>query len=484
MPATAPRPDRHCKIRTLLDEYIERYASRDDRLVDFFSEDFSGYTAGGSVLVTSRDDWIRIIRQDFSEVPGRLGIEMRDLSMQELSAQVIVVTAFFNIHLPVPDPVLSREVARQVLVFRLEGDAWKIVHSGTSFPYHLAQDGEVYPLDKLRERNRMLEALVEERTRELNERESFYRLLTEDTMDVLWRADDEFRITYISPSDEQFRGFKAEEVVGRHVFELFSDEGVAIVSDAIRRRRQSEQDGNPLGFVKFEAPHRCKNGDVIWGEVFSKAVRDEHGNITGFHGITREITQRKQLQDQIRQLAFYDTLTQLPNRRLLIDRLEQALAASRRSGRHGALLFVDLDNFKPLNDLHGHHAGDLLLIEAARRLKACVREIDSAARFGGDEFVVLLGDLEIDRRESTVRAGVVGEKIRARLSDVYRLDVSREGGAESIVEHHCSASVGVFVFSGHEASSDDVLKSADKAMYQAKAAGRNTVRIHEEDAQV
>ncbi|WP_052063943.1 diguanylate cyclase domain-containing protein [Nitrincola sp. A-D6] len=471
-------PDRHRKIRALFDEYIELYASRDERLTAFFSEDFSGYTCGGSVLVTDRDEWIRIIRQDFSEVPGRIRIELRDISMQDLSEQVVVVSAFFNIHLPVPESILSREVARLVLIFRLEGKDWKIVHSGLSFPYHLVQDGEVYPLNNLHEQNRLLEALVEERTRTLNESESFYRLLTEDTLDVIWRADSELRITYISPSDEHFRGFKADEVVGHHVLELFNTEGAAIVTEAWRKRQQAEMEGKRLGFISFEAPHLCKDGSVIWGEVFSKAVRDENEKIIGFHGITREITQRKQMQDQIRQLAFYDTLTQLPNRRLLIDRLNQALAASKRKECHGALMFVDLDNFKPLNDNHGHYVGDLLLIEAAHRLKSCVREIDTVARFGGDEFVVMLSELDIDLAKSIAHAEVVAEKIRARLSDVYQLNVMREGEAERLVEHPCSASIGVCVFLNHEASTDDILKWADKAMYQAKTAGRNTIRFY------
>jgi len=166
-------PDRHSKIRALFDEYIELYASRDDRLTTFFSKDFSGYTGGGSVLVTDRDEWVKITRQDFSEVPGRIRIEMRDISLQDLGEHVVVVTAFFNIHLPIPEHILSREVARLVLIFRLEGEDWKIVHSGISIPYQLVQDGEVYPLKNLQERNRELEALVEERTRALNEREAF-----------------------------------------------------------------------------------------------------------------------------------------------------------------------------------------------------------------------------------------------------------------------------------------------------------------------
>ena len=470
--------DRHRQIRSLFDEYIELYASRDDRLTTLFSENFSGYTGGGSTLIKDRNEWVKITRQDFSEVPGRIRIEMQDISLQDLSDDVVVVSAFFKIHLPLPEHILAREVARLVLVFRLEGKDWKIAHSGISIPYHLVQDGEVYPLKSLQERNRELEAMVVERTRELNEREAFYRLLTEDTMDVLWRADSDFHITYISPSDERLRGYKADEVLGHHVFELFNDEGVAIVTEAMRKRQDTEQDGKQLGFVSFEAPHRCKDGSLIWGEVFSKTVRDAQGRITGYHGITREITKRKQMQDQVRQLAFYDTLTQLPNRCLLNDRLNQTLAACKRSGRYGALMFVDLDNFKPLNDRHGHFVGDLLLIEAGKRLKSCVREIDTVARFGGDEFVVMLGELNIDKAISISQAEIVAEKIRARLSDTYHLDIKRQCKAESTVEHHCSASIGVVVFLDHDTTPDDLLKWADKAMYQAKDAGRNTIRFY------
>lgn len=476
-------PERYRIIRSLFDQYIELYAARDDRLTTLFSEDFSGYTGGGRVLVTDRDEWVRITRQDFSEVPGRIRIEMQDLSMQDLSEHVVAVTAFFNIHLPVPEHVLSREVARLVLIFRLEGEDWKIVHSGISIPYQLVQDGEVYPLKNLQERNRILEALVDERTRELNEREAFYRLLTEDTMDVLWRADSELRITYISPSDERLRGYKAEEVVGHHVLELFNDEGIAIVTEAMRKRQEAEQEGNPLGFVSFEAPHRCKDGSVIWGEVFSKLMRDAQGKITGYHGITREITRRKQMQDQVRQLAFYDSLTKLPNRPLLYDRLSQTLVASKRSGRHGALMFIDLDNFKALNDKDGHFVGDLLLIEAANRLKSCVREMDTVARFGGDEFVVMLAELDVDKAKSIALARGVAEKIRVGLAATYQLNIVHEGMADSTVHHQCSASIGVAVFLDHEASSDDILRWADKAMYQAKAAGRNAIRFYAAEGQ-
>lgn len=169
MSANPAHQNRRQLIRSLFDEYIEMYASRDDRLTERFSENFSGYTGGGNFLVKDRAEWARITRQDFAQVPGRIRIEMLDLSLQDVSGEVVVATAFFHIHLPIPDQILSNETARLVLMFRLEGKDWKIVHSGISIPYNLVQDGEVYPLEGLHQRNSQLEALVEERTRELEE---------------------------------------------------------------------------------------------------------------------------------------------------------------------------------------------------------------------------------------------------------------------------------------------------------------------------
>jgi diguanylate cyclase (GGDEF)-like protein len=139
-------------------------------------------------------------------------------------------------------------------------------------------------------------------------------------------------------------------------------------------------------------------------------------------------------------------------------------------------MFLDLDNFKPLNDQHGHRVGDLLLIEVAKRLSACVRQADTVARFGGDEFVVMLGELDVDKARATELAEVVAEKIRAALSSPYVLAVADEG-VSAIVEHQCSASIGVVVFASEGTTSDEALKWADQAMYRAKEAGRNTVRF-------
>ncbi|MCX7157497.1 MAG: diguanylate cyclase [Rhodocyclales bacterium] len=201
----------------------------------------------------------------------------------------------------------------------------------------------------------------------------------------------------------------------------------------------------------------------------------------GFVTIYIDITERKQMEEQVHQLAFYDALTKLANRRLLNDRLNQTMAAGKRSRLYGALMFLDLDNFKPLNDLHGHEVGDLLLSEVATRLKRCVREIDTAARFGGDEFVVMLCDLNPDRAESAAQAMIVAKRIQTALAAPYLL-TRQDGTAAATVEHHCTASIGVALFIDHETSQADLLKWADTAMYQAKAAGRNSIRFHGSNA--
>ena len=178
-------------------------------------------------------------------------------------------------------------------------------------------------------------------------------------------------------------------------------------------------------------------------------------------------------------LAFYDTLTKLPNRRLLSDRLDQAMSASKRNGLYSALMFLDLDNFKPLNDTHGHVVGDLLLIEAANRLKDSVRGMDTVARFGGDEFVVILSELDAEKSKSTAQAKLVAEKILASLSDPYLLTLMHDGQADTVVEHRCTASIGVALFVNHEGSQDDIMEWADAAMYLVKKGGRNQIQFYD-----
>jgi len=225
---------------------------------------------------------------------------------------------------------------------------------------------------------------------------------------------------------------------------------------------------------------RLRRRDGVYRDFYCHVVPvlDTHGMFQYFQGFNLDVTERKQMEEQVRQLAFYDTLTRLPNRRLLEDRLAHAMAVNKRSDIFGALMFLDLDNFKPLNDAYGHAVGDLLLTEVAVRLSQCLRQMDTVARFGGDEFVVMLSELTRDKEASTEQACLVAEKIRLSLMEPYRLTLQHDGLPDTQVEHQCSTSVGVVLFRGQESSQSDVIKWADRAMYRAKDGGRNRVHFY------
>ena len=220
---------------------------------------------------------------------------------------------------------------------------------------------------------------------------------------------------------------------------------------------------------------RRKNGTLFWARISGSPLSSNlsRGSVWTFEDVTAEYHAR----DKIHQMAFYDALTQLPNRRMLEDRLAHALAVSKRRRRYGAVIFLNLDNFKPLNDKHGYAAGDLLLVEVAHRITGCVREVDTVARFGGDEFVVMLNELDADESTASSQAASIAEKIRLSLSEVYALTYYRNNGTRTDVQHHCSASIGVMMFSNHNSSPGDIIKWAGIAVYQAKDYGRNQVQL-------
>lgn len=218
-----------------------------------------------------------------------------------------------------------------------------------------------------------------------------------------------------------------------------------------------------------------QNGEIHHIKAIAKTFFDDNGKVLRILGTNIDITQQKRLEEQVRRLAFYDELTSLPNRRLLNDRLTQTIAANKRSRSYGAIMFLDLDNFKPLNDTYGHVAGDLLLIEAANRLKNCMREMDTVARFGGDEFVVMLGELEVDRAKAILQTQLVAEKILAILAEPYSITTP----FNSTIVHHCTASIGIVIFIEHKGSNDNILNWADNAMYRAKELGRNRIEFHD-----
>ena len=236
------------------------------------------------------------------------------------------------------------------------------------------------------------------------------------------------------------------------------------------------------GSWQGEIWNRRKNGEAYPEWLSIKAVTGDKGLVTNYVGTFTDITQRKTAEDEIRHLAFYDYLTKLPNRRLMLDRLRQALASSARHGLHGALILIDLDDFKTLNDTLGHAVGDQLLVDVASRLQSNIREGDTVARLGGDEFVVILEDLDAGE-QAAVQAEGVATKILTRLGQSYLLDLSLTGHGEHTRDYHCTASIGITMFRDQSLTVDELMKRADTALYQSKAAGRSTLRFFDPEMQ-
>jgi len=309
----------------------------------------------------------------------------------------------------------------------------------------------------------------------LREQKEFFHLIAENIGDFIAVLDLEGKRLYNSPSYKRFFG-DTVDLLGTDSFAEIHPDDHERVKHVFKETVETGQ-GQSLEYRLVMADNSIREM-----ESRGSVIRDSNGRVARVVVVAQDITKRKQMESQLRQMAFQDSLTLLPNRRLLYDRLQQTIAASARSGYYGAVMFLDLDNFKSLNDKHGHEVGDLLLLEAAGRLKSCVREMDTVARFGGDEFVVMISELEVDEADSIAHAGVIAEKIRIALAEPYLLTIKREGEAEKTITHHSTASIGVSLFINHGATQDDILKQADAAMYQAKEAGRNRIRFFEANA--
>lgn len=268
---------------------------------------------------------------------------------------------------------------------------------------------------------------------------------------------------------ERIFGFATEAMEGIAAKDLYLSEQQFI---AIYERAVEAMD-SPKGFYEEEILLRRQDGGSFWADLRASAL-DPLDSQAGSIWVIEDISERKAAEDEIHSLAFFDPLTALPNRRLLLDRLQHALAASARNGHYGALVFLDLDHFKKLNDTHGHEKGDQFLQQVANRLSDCVGETDTVARLGGDEFVLLLEDLSADSTAAGTLARGVCEAVVAALYREYRLEGS---------SYYGSTSAGVTLFLGGEHNSDELLKRADMAMYEAKAAGRNTFRFFDRTMQ-
>ncbi len=282
-------------------------------------------------------------------------------------------------------------------------------------------------------------------------------------------TDAESVILRVNSAFVEITGYSQEEVIGKTPRILNSGRQDAAFyqsmwSDLIR-----------LGTWEGEIWNRRKSGEIYPERLAITAVKNLRGEVTNYVATLTDITMSRAAADEIQHLAFYDPLTRLPNRRLLTDRLKQAYTACTRNKKMGALLFIDLDNFKSLNDSLGHDFGDLLLQQVSQRAEACVREGDTVARLGGDEFVVMLEGLSEERLDAATQAESIGDKILDALRQPYQLAGHK---------YHNTPSIGVTLFNGKGAGIDELFKQADIAMYQAKRAGRNALRFFDPEMQV
>jgi len=289
--------------------------------------------------------------------------------------------------------------------------------------------------------------------------EQRHRLLADHASDVIWTMDLQGKFTYVSPSVERLRGYRPEEVMRQSMPEALCAESIPVAMEGLGRAIRAVHAGETVPIWRGELEQPCKDGSTVWTDVTVTGIFDEAGNFVNLLGVTRDITERRRTEERVAHMARHDALTDLPNRLLFSERFEQELARTRREGGRLTLMFLDLDKFKPINDTYGHAVGDLVLQEAARRMKSSVRISDTVGRIGGDEFVVLVPSIRTPEE-----ALQIAEKIRHALSQPIVL-------GELVLE--ISGSIGISLFPDHGNDPIALSKSADAAMYQAKQGGRN-----------
>lgn len=501
-------PDKET-IQQLFQDYLRTYSSRDDQLTTEFSENFSGFTGGGDFLVKDAESWVAITRQDFAQVKDPIRIELKDLAIQSLANTIAVATGFFNIHLPIKDHILSRQMARLVLIFRKEPSGWKICHSSISIPYHLVGAGEIYPLKQLTERNEALERLIDERTNQLSllndnlakvndelasqitqhklvaesliRSENLYRSIIHASPDDITITDCEGRILLASPvALPMFGVANIEDFQGRSVFDFIVPEDRARALSQIALKSK----GAITGLTEYRG--RRVDGSTLDIEVNSEFIRDADGAPTGMVFIVRDITGRKhaeseqeelklrlaehaaeleRLNELLREQAFEDSLTELANRRQFAATLDREIRRARRNNNEISLLIADVDFFKRYNDALGHQRGDECLQRVAQVLKATFRRPgELPARYGGEEFAVILPNCGLDLGTK------MAERLRSAMEDANIAHPSSE------VASCITLSIGVA--SGHvqaDTTPEVLIQAADSALYLSKAEGRNRV---------
>ncbi len=427
---------------------------------DRFRALFNQAAVGVAQIDTATGRFVRI-NQKYCDILGYTAPEMRALDFQTISQPDDLAKDLAQ---------MERLKAAEISEFRMEkryfhksgAEIWVDLTVSPMWAPGASPDFHIAVVQDISERKRM------EHT--LRGNEAHLRGILQRLPMGLCLVQKDGTISFRNERYLQICGYTQEDVPNVDVWweRAYPDpEEREVMRSAWRDERQRADDSRGV-IAEAEYRIRCHDGVVRPVEVSGVRIGDDH-LVT-----MQDLSQRKAAEDEIKTLAYYDPLTQLPNRRLLMDRIQQALATSARHQRYGALLLLDLDNFKTLNETQGHDKGDTLLRQVADRLRACVHEDDTVARQGGDEFVVLLEDLGATPEETAARCEEAGQRILAVLREPYAL------GTEA---HHSSLSMGVTLFSGVRETVDELLRRADLAMYQAKSAGRDTLRFYDPQMQ-
>ncbi len=440
------------------------------------------YLLGISEDITERKQHERVLRENEEKLRGLYELAPLGIALADLNGRYVEFNEAFREICGYTENELRQldyweltpskyeaEEARQLESLRATG------HYGPYEKEYIRKDGSLVPLRLNgmlvtgRDGKQYIWSIVENISGSKQaEREVRIAATAFESQEGMMITDEHANILRVNKAFTEITGYTSDEVTGRNPRLLSSGRHDKRYYEAMWQSIVS------TGSWAGEIWNRRKNGEIFPEHLAITSVTDAAGNVINYVGSLTDITQRKQSEEEIQRLAFYDHLTLLPNRRLFMDRLQQAIAAGSRNQRIGGLLFIDMDNFKNLNDTLGHAYGDLLLQQIAKRLTANIREGDTVARLGGDEFVVLLEDISGKVNEAITLIEMIGKKVLEALGQPYNLNGTR---------YSSTPSIGVTLVGASQIPAENLLKQADIAMYQAKKAGRNTLRFFDQQMQ-
>ena len=456
------------KDREAIDEAIHYLSAHPDDIRTFWVE-YDGRKKLLGVSYLKEVDWFSLTLIDDKELEVIKDFSI--LPMLSILFLVALIAVSIELHSLILDPLKKLKLSmRKIQSGNYEVDLKPV---GTAEIEELSKQF-IAMIEYVRANNIALEEIVQERTKGLLQSEAKLNTILDSVEAYIYIKDAQYRYLYANKKTCDLFGVVLGELIGHEDHEFFDEKTAKNIrkvdSEVIEYARK----------VTLEETNTDKQTGISTTYLSTKMpLSNDDGSIYALCGISTDITERKKTEELIKELAFHDALTHLPNRRMFDERFTFLLAHAKRSHQWGALLVIDLDNFKPLNDAFGHNADDLLLTDVAARLNACVRQSDIVARFGGDEFIVALSDLGKDEEGAKVEAMKVASKILFHVRAPYVLLLDEEGN-DKMITHECTASIGVTLFGYDKQNKEHIFSEADKAMYCAKQKGRNCIEFSKE----